>query len=149
MVKKYVRIYRLLVVHLFLRSVEFLKGECIARQEMRKERFLPVLACKQTFVLACKQTLFYFSFRSFQKHWRVKWARKNERRERKIKIFFFPHLYPLVLAVNKSPAVYSLSAALDGLWRENRGSANRLFLFRLAPLFLAACTWHHHIKWRK
>ena len=29
-------------------------------------------------------------------------------------------------AVNKSPAVYILSRALDGLWRENRGSVNRL-----------------------
>ena len=142
MVKTYVHIYRLLVVHLFLRSVEFLKGECIARKEMRKERFLPVVACKQTF---------YFSFRSFQKHRQVKWACKNEHRaqERKIKIFFFPHPYPLVLAVNKSPAVYSLSPTLDGVWRENRGSVNRLFLFGLAPLFLAACTWHHRIKWRK
>ena len=45
--------------------------------------------------LACKQTLFYFSFRSFQKH-------------------------------NKCPADYILSPALDGLWRENRGSVNRL-----------------------
>ena len=40
--------------------------------------------------------------------------------------FFFPHPYPLALAVNKSPAVYILSRALDGLWRENRGSVNRL-----------------------
>ena len=31
------------------------------------------------------------------------------------------------LAVNKSPAVYTLSPALDGLWRENRGSVNRLY----------------------
>ena len=45
--------------------------------------------------LACKQALFYFSFRSFQKH-------------------------------HKSPAVYILSPALDGLWRQNRGSVNRL-----------------------
>ena len=41
-------------------------------------------------------------------------------------IFFFPHPYPLALAVNKSPAVYILSRALDGLWRENRGSDNGL-----------------------
>ena len=41
-------------------------------------------------------------------------------------IFFFPHHYPLALAVNKSPAVYILSPALDGLWRENRRSVNRL-----------------------
>ena len=33
-------------------------------------------------------------------------------------IFFFPHHYPLALAVNKSPAVYILSRVLDRLWRE-------------------------------
>ena len=43
-------------------------------------------------------------------------------------IFFFPHHYLLALAVNKSPAVYILSPALDRLWRENGGSVNRLFL---------------------
>ena len=41
-------------------------------------------------------------------------------------IFLFPHHYPLALAVNKSLAVYILSPVLDGLWRENRGSLNRL-----------------------
>ena len=41
-------------------------------------------------------------------------------------ISFFPHHYPLALAVNKSPAVYILLPALDGLQRENRGSVNRL-----------------------
>ena len=41
-------------------------------------------------------------------------------------IFFFPHPYFLALAVNKSLVVYILSRALDGLWRENRGSVNRL-----------------------
>ena len=46
--------------------------------------------------LACIQTLFYFSFRSFQKHQR---AREN----------------PFALAVNKSPEVYFLLHALDGL----------------------------------
>ena len=37
-----------------------------------------------------------------------------------------PHPYPLALAVNKSPAggFNFLSRALDGLWRENRGSVN-------------------------
>ena len=40
--------------------------------------------------------------------------------------FFFPHHYPLALALNKSPAVFFLSRALDGLWRENRESVNRL-----------------------
>ena len=33
---------------------------------------------------------------------------------------------PLALAVNKSSAVYILSPALDGLWRENRVSVYRL-----------------------
>ena len=38
----------------------------------------------------------------------------------------FPHPYPFVLAVNKSPTVYFLSRTFDGLWRENRGSVNRV-----------------------
>ena len=43
--------------------------------------------------LACKQTLLYFSFRSFQKHRR---ARENERgaRERKLKYVYFYFLLP-------------------------------------------------------
>ena len=40
-------------------------------------------------------------------------------------LFFFSFL-PLALAVNKSPAVYILSPALDGLWKGNKGSVNRL-----------------------
>ena len=39
---------------------------------------------------------------------------------------FFLSPTPLALAVKKSPAVYILSPALDGLWREYRGSVNRL-----------------------
>ena len=50
-------------------------------------------------------------------------ARTSAEREKE-KFFFLQH-YPLALAVNKSPAVYILSPALDGLWRENRGSVNR------------------------
>ena len=41
-------------------------------------------------------------------------------------IFFLPHHYPFALLVYKSPVVYILSSVLDGLWRENRGSVNRL-----------------------
>ena len=37
------------------------------------------------------------------------------------------NLYTIALAVNKSPAVYILSPGLDRLWRENRGSVNRLY----------------------
>ena len=78
-------------------------------------------------------------------------ARKKSKERRSI--FFFRHPYPLVLAVNKSPAVYIFVIAcvqtplpsvtisefllrLGGgglytgyifyLWRENRGSVNRL-----------------------
>ena len=36
-------------------------------------------------------------------------------------LFFFSFL-PFVLVVSKSPAVYILSPALDGLWKGNRGS---------------------------
>ena len=68
-------------------------------------------------VLACTQTLFYFSFRSFQKQRRT---REPSQRARN---------HPLALAVNKSPAVYILSPALDGLRRENRGSVNRLLTY--------------------
>ena len=64
------------------------------------------------FLLAYTQTLFYFSFRSFRRHRR---ALENERGAREASIFFFPHHYPLALAVNTSPVVYFLSPALDGL----------------------------------
>ena len=49
---------------------------------------------------------------------RAKLARQND--------FFFPHHYTSSLPVNKSPAVYILSRALDGLWRENRRPLYRL-----------------------
>ena len=59
--------------------------------------------------VACKQTLFYFSFRSVQKHRRARErserARTSAEREKE----------NLALAVNKSLAVYILSRALDGL----------------------------------
>ena len=56
--------------------------------------------------IACKQTLFYFSFRSVQKHRRARErARTTAEREKE----------NLALAVNKSPAVYILPRALDGL----------------------------------
>ena len=61
----------------------------------------------------------FFFFRSSQKHRRAS-ARERARSARK------RHDYPFALAVNKSPAVYILSPALDGLWRENRGSVYRL-----------------------
>ena len=75
-------------------------------------------------------------------------------------IFFFPHPYPFALAVNKSPAVYFFSRALDGLWRENGGSVNRLFFIRciacstssirtfnfarLMPETVELVLWRHH-----
>ena len=69
---------------------------------------------------------FYFSFRSFGKHQRACERARNARKKNKI---FLPHPYPLALAGgNKSPSVYFLSRARDGLWRENRGSVNRLNL---------------------
>ena len=81
-------------------------------------------------LLACTQTLFYFSFVLFENIseltskasvWERAWSVRK-----KNKFFLFPHPYPLALAVSKSPVVYILSRALDRLWRENRGSVNRL-----------------------
>ena len=53
-------------------------------------------------------------------------------------IFFFPHPYPLVLAVNKAPAVFCLARSTDfeekieGLWagETSVGVANGLFSCR-------------------
>ena len=89
--------------------------------------------------LACTKALCYFSFRSFRKtsvSSRAKRALENERgaRER--------NLYTIALAVNKSPAVYILSPGLDGLWRENRGSVNRLYVGLTATEFKAR--WPNH-----
>ena len=54
--------------------------------------------------IACTQTLFYFSFRSFRKH------RQERENWQSINL----------------PRFIFLSHALDGLWRQNRGSVNRL-----------------------
>ena len=79
--------------------------------------------------VACKQTLFYFSFRSFQKHQRArersKRARTSAEREKE-KERTSPTTTPLRWRSINPPAVYILSPALDGLWRENRGSVSRL-----------------------
>ena len=56
--------------------------------------------------LACTQTLLHFSFRSFGKH-----GRSRERGEHASEAS--EHLF--ALAVNKFPAVYFLSCALEGL----------------------------------
>ena len=55
-----------------------------------------------------------------------------------------PFPFPRRLLLNKSPAVYILSRALDGLSRENGGSVNRLLLshfnvFRFA--FTTSCSF--------
>ena len=55
---------------------------------------------------ACTQTLFHFSFRSFGKH-----ERSGERGEHASEA----SEHPFALAVNKFPAVYFLSRALEGL----------------------------------
>ena len=75
--------------------------------------------------LACTQTLLHFSFRSFGKH-----GRSRERGEHASEAS--EHLF--ALAVNKFTAVYFLSCALEGLWRENRGSVG-LWRSRQAELW--------------
>ena len=74
---------------------------------------------------ACTQTLLHFSFRSFGKH-----GRSRERGEHANET----SEHPFALAVNKFPAVYFLSRALEGLWRENRGSVG-LWRIRQAELW--------------
>ena len=86
------------------------KASHINRQKINDELQLEV---------ACTKTLFYFSFRSFRKHWRTCESARTS-------TGFFPHHYSLALTVNKSPVVYILSPSLDGPLRENRGSVNRL-----------------------
>ena len=92
------------------------------------------------------QTLFYFSFRSFRKHRRAREGSERARNAWKknkelFSIFFFPHSYPFALAVNKSPVVYTLSsAALDGIWRENRGSVKRLVCLHITSCLRCWCT---------
>ena len=84
--------------------------------------------------LACTQTLPYFSFRFFRKHGRARKARKKNKHDSDWSVFFLLHYYPLALAVNISPAAFIFYHTLDGLWRENRGSGNRLQIGRLAHL---------------
>ena len=75
--------------------------------------------------VACKQT-FYFSFRSLifknigERNERAKTSAEREQETTTTTL--------LALAINKSPALYILSPALDGLWREDRGSVNRLWI---------------------
>ena len=87
---------------------------------------------KKRSYLACKQKLFYFSFRSFQKHRRarerIERARTNAQRAKENVYFLLSPPLPPCAGGNKSPAVYILSPFLDGLWRENRGTVNRLNL---------------------
>ena len=83
--------------------------------------------------IACTQTLSYFSFRSFGEHRRAReWGEHASARKKKKN-----HPYPFALAVNKSPAVYLLSRALEGLWRENRGAVNkRVRTFSIQTVYL-------------
>ena len=96
--------------------------------------------------IACTQTLFHFSFRSFGKHGRaslrsrrlkVVGERENGRARGRHASLLLARPFFLVPTTSKrlstqaigereSEAIYILSHALYGLWRENRGSVNRL-----------------------
>ena len=70
------------------------------------------------------------------------WARSAWKKSKELfSIFFFTHPYPFALAVNKSPVVYILSpAALDGIWRENRGPVKRLVCLHITSCLRCWCT---------
>ena len=71
--------------------------------------------------VASTRTLFYFSFRSFLKH---RLTRKKNKNEELFSFSTTPN--PLCWRSINSRGFYFLSRALDGLWRENRGSVNSL-----------------------
>ena len=82
---------------------------------------------KNPLVLACTQTLFYFSFCFFQKHLQATRARENESGARETKIFFFT-LTPTPLhwrSINPRRFTF-YHPRFNGLWRESKGSVNRL-----------------------
>ena len=65
--------------------------------------------------VACTQTFLFFTRTSASS--RARRARRTRKKNKELfSIFVSPHHYPPALAVNKSPAVYILSLALDGLW---------------------------------
>ena len=85
------------------------------------------------FCVACTQKLFYlsfftFSFRSIQKH-----RRAPERNERELarSASSSPTPTPCTGGQKIPPGFCFLSRALDWLWRENRGSVNRLNIVRI------------------
>ena len=81
-------------------NVCFVSTYSIKQEVSRRSRAVTATKCSLYTVVV----LFFFSFFS---------KTSSNARER-------------AAAVNKSPAVYILSRALDGRWRENRGSVNRL-----------------------
>ena len=82
-------------------AIDLIQDEKNFYYPAKKKRSLRAECVSAEACVACTQTMFYFSFLSFGKHWRAR--AQGE------------HPYPFVLAVNKSPSVYFLSRALDGL----------------------------------
>ena len=71
--------------------------------------------------LACKQTLFHlFFFSQARERSRTSMEREKEKWRTSPSIFFFPHLYPLPLAVNNSPAVLACVASVSARVRRER-----------------------------
>ena len=117
-------------------------------------RFSWQFLCHRYISLYTDVVLFFFSF-SWKTSACAKARRARERERERArsarKKNNLPHPYSFALAVNKPPAVYFLSRALDWLWRENRGgSVNRLLLHGLLPFspvsLTELCSFWHGLK---
>ena len=76
----------------------------------------------------CKQALiFLYVLCSFWKHWRARERSERARKKNKERLFSSSPISTSLRWRSMNPPVfYFLSRALDGLWRENRGSVKRL-----------------------
>lgn len=76
----------------------------------------------------------------------------GERAREREKEFFFPSPTPLRWRSINPPPVYFLSRVLDGLWRQNRGSVNRLsqsamFSFSRHEFSFETVFWYSSRSW--
>ena len=99
------------------------------------------LTYQQQLIICSLYTDVLFSFRSFRVVERGARERKNK------SIFFFPHHYPLALAVNKSPAVIFYHARSTDFEERIDRSVNRLYYLLFAcPQAILRHNFYIHTK---